>query len=68
VLGGAFLLHARSVVSVLDWHWNGATDGIFSALRSSAAWAPWPAGFVVLEWLAVLAVAIAVVPVWLRER
>jgi 4-amino-4-deoxy-L-arabinose transferase-like glycosyltransferase len=68
VLAGALLLHARSVISVLDWHWNGATDGLPSALRSAAAWAPWPSALVVLEWLAVIAVAIAVVPVWLRER
>ncbi len=68
VLAAASLLHARSVSSVLDWHWNGAADGLPSALRSAAAWAPWPSALVMLEWLAVIAVAIAVVPVWLRER
>lgn len=68
VLVGAAGLHARAVTSVLSWHWNGAADGAFTALRSAAAWAPWPAALVALEWLATLAVAVAIVPVWLRQR
>lgn len=68
VLAGAAALHTRAITSVLSWHWNGAADGAFTALRSAAAWAPWPAALVTAEWLAVVAVSIAVVPVWLRQR
>lgn len=68
VLAGALLLHTRAVGSVLSWHWNGAADGAATALRSAAAWAPWPAALVTLGWLAAIGAALAVVPVWLRRQ
>jgi small subunit ribosomal protein S36 len=68
VLAGGALMHARAINSVLSWHWNGAADGSFTALGNAAAWAPWPAALVTLEWLAAVAACLAVVPVWLRQR
>jgi hypothetical protein len=37
-------------------------------LGSAAAWAPWPAALVILEWLVAVAVCVAVGPVWLRRQ
>lgn len=68
ILAGAVAIHFRSIGSVLSWHWNGGADGASTALGSAAAWAPWPAALVILGWLAVLVAAVAVVPVWLRQR
>ena len=68
ILAGAVAIHARSITSVLSWHWNGAADGAWTALRSAAAWAPWPAAMVALGWVAALAAVVSVVPVWLRQR
>jgi hypothetical protein len=68
LLAGGVLLHARAIHSVLSWHWNGAADGSFAALGSAAAWAPWPAALVILEWLVAVAVCVAVGPVWLRRQ
>jgi hypothetical protein len=68
VLAGAALMHGRAIDSVLHWHWHGGADGSFTALRSAAVWAPWPAALVVIGWLAAALLAIAIVPVWLRQR
>ncbi|MDQ1710389.1 MAG: hypothetical protein QOG49_1774 [Frankiaceae bacterium] len=62
MLACAAVLHARTIMTILDTHWGGAADGLRVAAANATAWSALPAGLVRLTWLcaAVLAVAVGV--------
>jgi hypothetical protein len=60
VLCGAAALHARTIVTVLGYHWNGAQDGLRAAATGATAWSALPAIVVRCTWLGAVALTLVV--------